>query len=247
MNTKPFLILQLRSGDVEADDEYHAILRYAGLSEEDTVRIRMEQDTLPTVALEAYAGVLVGGGPWNVSDPAEKQPPEQQQAEAWLLPLMQAIIKRDHPYLGMCYGLGILAQALGGTVSKERYGEAVGGVTLTRTTAGANDPLTATLSESFRGFCGHKEAVQALPPHSTLLVTGTACPIQMIRTGTHVYATQFHTELDAAGIEIRVNAYRNHGYFKPDEVSAIIEVGYRETVHEPMRILHTFVERYRTG
>lgn len=246
MGMKPFLILQLRAGDTEADDEYQAILRYGGLREYDTIRVRMEQGVLPTVSLEEYAGVLVGGGPWNVSDPKETQPPAQRQAEAWLLPLMHEIIDHDHPYLGMCYGLGILAKALGGTVSKKRYGEAVGGVTLTRTHEGANDPLTQNLSETFRGFCGHKEAVQALPAKSKLLATGEVCPIQMIRTGKNIYATQFHTELDAHGIDIRVNTYRNHGYFEPNEADAIIAMGYQEMVHEPMRILAAFVDRYRT-
>lgn len=244
--TKPFLVLQLRTGNTESDDEFNAFVRYGTLQAHEVKRVRMEAGNLPTVTLDDYSGVLVGGGPWNVSDPTNKKPEEQRQAEAWLIPLMKDIIARDFPYLGMCYGLGILAHALGSTVSKARYGEAVGGVALTRTRDAQDDPLLTDVSTSFKAFCGHKEAVQVLPAQSTLLVSGSVCPVQMIRVGTNVYATQFHTELDADSLALRIRAYKDLGYFEPHEADGLIEMGYHETVHEPMHILRRFVEVYRT-
>lgn len=39
---------------------------------------------------------------------------------------MPQVIDTDRPFMGCCYGLGILARHLGGEVSKERFGEPVG-------------------------------------------------------------------------------------------------------------------------
>ncbi len=44
---KPVLILQLRPEDEASDDEYRAFLEKGGLSEGETVRVRMEAAPLP--------------------------------------------------------------------------------------------------------------------------------------------------------------------------------------------------------
>lgn len=84
--------------------------------------------------------------------------------------LMPAIITADHPFMGCCYGLGILAHHLGGTVSKARYSEPVGPSDCSLTPAAASDPLMAGLPTAWPAFVGHKEAVQALPPGCVHLV-----------------------------------------------------------------------------
>jgi GMP synthase (glutamine-hydrolysing) len=50
---------------------------------------------------------------------------------------MPEIVARDVPFMGCCYGLGILAHHMGGRVAKGRYGEPIGGVDCTVTEAGA--------------------------------------------------------------------------------------------------------------
>jgi len=122
--------------------------------------------------------------------------------------LMPQIIAQDHPFMGCCYGLGILAAHLGGDVSKARYGEPVGPSTCHLTPEGQQDPLTAGLEPTFDAFVGHKEAVQALPEGCVHLVTSDPCPFQMIRWGQNVYATQFHPEADARDFEQRINIYK---------------------------------------
>ncbi|MBI4435528.1 glutamine amidotransferase [Candidatus Uhrbacteria bacterium] len=242
---RPFLILQLRENDAAADGEFEAFLKYGGLSRNENVRIRMERDVLPAVDLDDYSGVLVGGGPWNVSDAPEKKETRQQEAEAWLTELLQRIVGQDVPFLGACYGLGALSIALGAPVSKERFGEAVGGITVEVTADGVDDPLLAGLPQTFRAFVGHKEACQSLPEGAAWLAKSSTCPVQMYRVGKNVYAAQFHPELDAEGLCMRTDVYRHAGYFPPEEADAIKALARQEKITEPMKILRAFVQRYR--
>ena len=61
---KPFLVLQLQPETEASDDEYQAILKKGSLSQSETVRIRLDQQSITNdLDLEDFAGVIVGGGP----------------------------------------------------------------------------------------------------------------------------------------------------------------------------------------
>lgn len=241
---RPFLILQLRPEDVAADNEFEAFLKFGGLTSPDVRRVRMERERIPDLNLDDYSGVIVGGGPSNVSDPEGKKTAEQQRFEGELQRLLAGITGADFPYLGMCYGLGILAQYLGGTVSKARYAEPVGAVTVNLTPAAHEDPLTEALPASFRAFVGHKEACQEVPPGAVLLASSPACPVQLIRYKRNVYAAQFHTELDTEGLMLRIRVYKHAGYFPPDDAGKLLDQVRTERVTEPEKILRAFVRCY---
>lgn len=242
---KPFLILQLRPETDASDDEYRAFLKKGGLSADRAVRIRLDCEPLPAdLTLSDYAGVIVGGGPGCVSDTPEKKPQDEARIEAAVLSLMPEITARDMPFMGCCYGIGILGAHLGGDVSKEKYGEQVRAAYCTRTDAGRTDPLTANLPDKFQAFVGHKEALNALPGGCTHLVAGDQAPFQMVRYGQNVYATQFHPEADGAVFENRINIYRHHGYFHPDEAEDLIDMCHAADVRWPEQILTNFVARY---
>lgn len=240
---KPCLLLQLRPEKSAADDEYTAILRAAELDADRMVRIQMDRD-FPDVELDDYSAVIVGGGPSNVSKPEEQKYDYQRKFEPKLKKVVAEIARRDFPYLGACYGLSILADVLGGTVSEERYGETAGAQTIELTESGSDDPLLLDLPQSFRAFVGHKEACQAVPPGAVLLAESSGCPVQMIRVGDHVYATQFHPELDGDGLALRIETYRHAGYFDPAEADYLIALGHKESVPVPGEILRRFIVRY---
>ena len=246
--TKPFLILQLRPETEAADDEYAAILRKGGLDPAQTRRIRLDQQNLPDdLSLDDLSGVIVGGGPGCVSDaPADKSEVEAR-IEEQVLSLMPAITQRDFPFLGCCYGIGILGQHLNGHVSKDRYSEPVGTADCALTESGHADPLLDGVPDRFEAFVGHKEALQDLPDGCTHLVSAPSCPFQMVRHGQNVYATQFHPEADAAGFETRIKIYRHRGYFPPETADALIEMCRAANVHAPEKVLANFVKRYRAG
>ncbi|MDX1717371.1 MAG: hypothetical protein R3287_10720, partial [Anderseniella sp.] len=127
MTIKPFLILQLRPETPAADNEFEAFLDKGGLDERDTIRVRLERDPLPDdLDLHSLSGVIVGGGPGCVSDAPDAKSPEEKKIEQAVFSLMPEITRHDIPFLGCCYGIGVLAHHLGAPVTKERYGEPVG-------------------------------------------------------------------------------------------------------------------------
>ncbi|WP_136442695.1 glutamine amidotransferase [Pacificoceanicola onchidii] len=240
-----FLILQLRPEAEASDDEYHAILEKGGLHDDACHRIRLDCEDLPE-GLDPgdYAGVIVGGGPGCVSDAPEDKSPIEARIEAACLSLMPAVTENDIPFMGCCYGIGILGYHLRSDVSKARYGEPVGPSTCIKTEAGARDPLLAGLPDQFDAFVGHKEALQVLPDGAVHLLRSDPCPFQMIRYRDNVYATQFHPEADAAGFETRINIYKHKGYFPPETADDLIAMCRAADVTWPEKILEAFVSRY---
>lgn len=241
---KPVLILQLRPEDVTADSEYLAFLKYGALSATDTKRIRIEQAGIPSdLSLEEYSAIIVGGSPFDISTPATDKSAIQHKVEDDFRRLLARVLELDFPFLGACSGNGMLGHYLGTSISRQ-YGEAVGCVKLTLTEAGRQDPLLHGFPDQIHVLLGHKEACDRLPEGATLLLRGDDCPVQMFRVGKNVYATQFHPEGDAEGFSVRINAYRNHGYFEPDQADQLIDAVSHVETPFAQQILKRFVARY---
>ena len=236
---KPFLLLSSRASDTTARGECDAIRRLAGLDGETLVQLRLEQQPLPGLRLGDYSGVLLGGSDFCVS--STEKSATQLRVEAELNSLLGRIVAADFPFLGLCYGVGVLASFLGGGVG-HAHGEAIGAIEVTLTEAGRADPLLAGVPDRFHAFVGHKEGADALPPGATLLGTGTACPVQLFRVGRNVYAAQFHPELDADGLVVRMGVYQNDGYFDPAQFDTIAAAAYAAPVDgSAHRLLSNFV------
>lgn len=240
---RPFLFLGTRAEDLAADGEYDAVLRFTGLHERDVRRVRLEREPLGEIDLDDWSGIVLGGGPFNVSDPSEVKGPTQRRVEAELRALAERVVERDFPFLGACYGIGTLGTLRGGVVDRT-YAEPIGAVPVTLTEAGADDPLAGVLPATFEAFLGHKEAVSRLPDGAVLLASGAGCPVQAFRLGSNVYATQFHPELDVEGIVTRIHVYADHGYFDPPDAATLVAGARAARVTEPPRLLARFVELF---
>jgi GMP synthase (glutamine-hydrolysing) len=243
---KPFLLLATRAEDAAADNEYESFLAFAGLAERDLFRFRLERQALGGVDLQDWSGILLGGGPFNSSDPEESKSPVQRRVEADLRGLLDTVISADFPFLGACYGIGTLGSHQGALVDR-RYAEPVSSVPVTLTCEGERDPLLSGLPTTFDAFVGHKEAISRLPVHAVLLAGSPTCPVQAFRIGSHVYATQFHPELDADGICTRIDVYKHAGYFEPEQADELKALARRSGVTHPPAIVRRFVERYARG
>ncbi len=238
---KPFLLLATRGDDAVAEDEYAAFAELAGLGETGLRRHRLERDPLPEIDLADWSGVLLGGSPFTSSDPEEDKAPEQRRVESELSALLDRVVKADFPFLGACYGIGTLGTHQGGLVDRT-FAEPVSCVELTLTPAAHVDPLFGVLPDRFEAFVGHKEAVSRLPDTAVLLAGSPRCPVQAFRIGQHVYATQFHPELDAGGLALRIDTYQHHGYFAASELPALHEMARTSPVVHPPALLRRFVE-----
>lgn len=239
---KPFLLLATRADDRAADEEYAAFLRFGGLAEHELVRVRLEQrplcDAIGRLDLDEWSGIVVGGSPFTTSDLDKSA--TQLRVERELAAVLDEVVARDFPFLGACYGIGTLGGHQGALVDRT-YAEPVRGVTVELTPAGVADPLLGVLPERFDAFVGHKEAITALPAHATTLASSAACPVQAFRVGAHVYATQFHPELDVPGIHTRVEIYRDAGYFAPETLAELQTELARHHVTRPPELVRRFV------
>lgn len=246
---KPFLLLSIRAEPAPAASEYEAFVNYLGVTTDDVVRHQLGLDPLPAQPLDMeawldrWSAVILGGGAFTYSDDPATKSAAQVSAERDLRRILEVVVPQDRPFLGVCYGIGTLGSFLGGRVDKE-YPEPVGPVVVDLTDEGRADPLFAGLADHFDAYGGHKEALSEVPDGVTVLATSPAVPVQAFRVGRHVYATQFHPELDLAGLVTRIDAYAGYGYFDPSDAERLKAAGRAVDVQHPMTVLANFRERY---
>ncbi|MFN8199233.1 MAG: type 1 glutamine amidotransferase [Nakamurella multipartita] len=141
-----------------------------------------------------FDAVVCLGGRMNATDDA---------ATPWLAAtkalLRQAIAART-PTLGVCLGAQLMAVAGGGTVTVGANGPEVGAYLAAKRDAAGQDPLFADLPMTPDVMQCHDDVVTALPPGSTLLLSGTGYPHQAWRQGDAAWAVQFHPETTAATV-----------------------------------------------
>jgi GMP synthase (glutamine-hydrolysing) len=242
---RPFLLLSIRAEDEAATDEYRSVMRFAGLSEPQLHRVRLTERPLGAIDLADYSGIILGGGPFNVSDPADIKSAVQRRAEAELETLARRLVDADFPFLGCCYGIGVLGSVVGATIDRE-HSEPVGAITVELTAAASRDPLFAGLPAVFDAFGGHKEAASQLPDDAVRLASSKICPVQAFRVGANVYATQFHPELDVDSLCTRIDVYKNYGYFEPETADDLKAAARQHDSTAATTIIRRFAERYGT-
>jgi len=238
--TRPLCVLASRAEPAAADAEYTSVLAHTGLGAEQLVRVRLEQGERPG-ALTDYAGVILGGSPFTVSTPEADKSSIQRDVEHALADLLDEVVAEDVPFLGLCYGVGVVG-GWGGGVVDGRYAEDTAAVTISLTDEGRADPLLAGMPAQFEAYVGHKEACTELPRGAVVLATSSACPVQMYRFAPRAYVTQFHPEMDAEAVRLRIEVYAHAGYFPPDEVAEVIERTARADVAPAHQVLRAFAE-----
>lgn len=238
---RPFLFLSARPEVDAVGPEYESVRRAMDVDAGRLDHVRVDVEPLRELRLDDFAGIVVGGSPYNVTTPESGKHPVQRRVESDLARLAEAALERDFPLLFTCYGIGILTRVLGGTVGT-LHGEQAAAVEIALTPEGAVDPLTGVLPGRFDALVGHKEATERLPGDAVLLASSAACPVQVYRVGRRVYATQFHPEVSAHDFIARAQVYRHHGYFPASELRAVSERLAAASVTEPQRMLRRFVE-----
>lgn len=142
----------------------------------------------------AFDALIVMGGPMNI-DEHERHP--------WLVPekaLIRAAIAAGRRVLGICLGAQLIADVLGGPVTRNAEPE-IGWFPVQLTTAGRAHPLCAGWPDRFVAFHWHGDTY-ALPPGATRLATSEACAQQAFAwDGGRVLGLQFHLEVTRANAE----------------------------------------------
>lgn len=241
---KKILILQMRPEDETANSEFAAILSKGNIDPSNVDRIRVEQLKVKNVELENYCAIIAGGSPYDISTPLADKSSTQLEVEAFFKRLFDKLIPNDFPFLGACSGNGLLGNYCGVQIST-KYAESIGPVELTLSEAGMQDDLLKGFPKNIQALVGHKEACDFVPEQATLLASSETCQVQMFRIGKNIYATQFHPEADEEQFSLRIDIYKDYGYFDPSEVEDLKAVIKDVSVPETNEILKRFVSKYQ--
>jgi GMP synthase-like glutamine amidotransferase len=141
-------------------------------------------------SLEDFDMLWVMGGPMDVWD-IEECPwlaAEKRAIRQWVRELKR-------PYLGLCLGHQLLADALGGTCGPQRPPE-IGIHDVELTDEGRGDPVMAQLPPSMKALQWHSVRVAQAPEDAVVLASSPLCAVQAMRIGRHAYSIQYHVELE---------------------------------------------------
>jgi len=143
-----------------------------------------EGETIPP--LDDFDIMLVMGGPMDVWE-EDKFPWLREEKAA-----IHAWVAAGRPYLGMCLGNQLLAEAMGGKASLMTAPPEVG---MSKVRLGLPDPIFKNVPELCTCFQWHGAEVSQLPPGARLLATSAGCAVQGFAIGNNAYGLQFHMEL----------------------------------------------------
>jgi GMP synthase (glutamine-hydrolysing) len=244
MTTAPLLYVCVRPQQGAAAAEYESFRTAMKLDQADLAQLDLVREPLADDVFERFAGLVIGGSPFNVTDPESTKTDAQRRLEAGLERIAVRTATGDGPAaLFTCYGIGVATRHLGGEVSRA-YPEDTGPVGVELTDAGRSDPLFGGLATRFTALTAHKEGTAIAPPGSVLLAQNDGCPVQAYRVGDRLYATQFHPEPTTRAFTERMAVYRDDGYFDASAFDAVAGRVLAASVTEPARVLRAFAARF---
>ena len=180
-------LLVLQHAEAEHPGIFRKFLREDG-HDYDAVELDAGEE-LPSI--DGYDGLWVLGGPMDVW---------QEDEHPWLAAekacIREAVEGRGLPFLGLCLGHQLLAEALGGSVGPSRTPE-IGVMDVQLTEAGATGVIFDGFPEAFPCLQWHSAEVTKLPAGADVLATSPDCTVQALKWGPRAYSAQFHIEIEA--------------------------------------------------
>ena len=239
----PFVYLCARPQTGAAEAEYESFRTAMRLDASELEQWDLVRVPLPADFATRWRGAVVGGSPFNVTDPESTKTDAQRTVEAGLARLAQSAAAGETAALFTCYGIGVATRTLGGDVTRA-YPEDTGPTVVSLTDEGHHDPLFGPLAQTFTALTAHKEGTDRLPDGAVLLASNEGCPVQAYRVGDRLYATQFHPEPTGRAFTERMAVYRDDGYFAAHDYDRIAAQVLAASLSEPPRILRSFAAAF---
>ncbi|TCT00229.1 type 1 glutamine amidotransferase [Aquabacter spiritensis] len=182
-----FLVLQ--HAPSEHPGRFREFMRQDGIVW-DAVELDAGETIPPT---DPYDALLAFGGPMDVWE---------ERIHPWLKTEKAVIrdwVAAGRPFLGICLGHQLLAEAMGGRVAKMARPE-VGVCPVALTPEGRGAAVFAGLPDNFPTLQWHGAEVTTLPEGATVLARNEACPIQAIQLGPRAFGVQYHVEIESGTV-----------------------------------------------
>jgi len=138
---------------------------------------------LETLRAKGPIGIILSGGPKSVSEEgAPKCAPQ--------------IFELGTPVLGICYGMQLMTDVLGGEVRRSGHREFGHALVHVATNGGPGPRLFSELPGTLRVWASHGDDVAAVPPGFSVSATSTTAPIAAMEAPDRaLYALLFHPEV----------------------------------------------------
>lgn len=202
MNSRRLCILKAGGTFAAAAERYgdfeHWLARGLDLPESALCLIDLREEA-PLPPPETCAGAIMTGSHAMLTE----QAPWMIRASAWL----QGLLAARRPYLGICFGHQMLAQALGGRVDYHPRGREIGTVDIHLRASSADDALFRHLPPAFRAHAVHAQSVLELPPNAVHLAGNDFEPHHAFRVGDHAWGIQFHPEFELAHMQAYLDEF----------------------------------------
>ena len=147
-----------------------------------------EGEELPFI--DNYDALWVMGGPMDVWE--EEKYPWLRDEKSFI---KEAVEEKGLPYLGVCLGHQLLADALGGKVMPSKTPE-IGILDVHQTVEGQSGVFLDGMPDIFPTLQWHSAEVVSIPEGTQVLATTDACAVQSMRWHTRAHTVQFHLEVE---------------------------------------------------
>jgi GMP synthase-like glutamine amidotransferase len=114
---------------------------------------------------------------------------------AGLLGFVRDVRDAGVPFVGVCFGQQVLAQALGGRVERARTGWGAG---ICDVEVDRSEPWMDPPADRVALHFMHRDQVTVLPPGGEALGRSEHCPVALLRVGDRMVGVQAHPEFTAA-------------------------------------------------
>ncbi len=154
----------------------------------------------PYPSIDSFDWLVIMGGPMNIYE--EHKYPQLADEKR----LIERALKKGKIVLGVCLGAQLIADLLGGPVSRNRYRE-IGWFPVTLTEKGKSSPIFKGIPPTFISFHWHSDTFE-LPPGAVHLASSAACDNQAFSFGKNILGLQFHPEMRKGEIAEIINRTR---------------------------------------
>ncbi len=228
----------LAAGGVRTGDGYAAVLKRIAPDNVCTIVPAADEGMkcLPDgKSFKDFDGIAWTGSAANVYE--DKQHVRDQIA------LAGEAFESGTPFFGSCWGLQIVAEALGGKVILNPRGREIGiGRRIVLTDEGRGHGMYDGKPTAFDAVTVHKDEISEMPKGARLLASNEVSHVQAVEIidgNNHFWGVQYHPEFSLGDIAIIMSRYGtgliDDGLFSDEQEAAHFRQGLKDLHQDPMR------------